>query len=232
MFNVDIVERSQFVRDMQKGAGGGFGHSIFSKAEMVYTSDESLRQTLNEIRDIGERDMELSAMLLACDLIGVMEKCQKWLYVKRDNAYCQYYILKAADAMARLEVCLAYGVLSREAILKAEPLNPAMIERYYREPMRRELDRDELEQLISGIDEYIMGHIDVIAAPALRYLADGEVKSAGMLAKQFRTSSHGIVHLMEYLAEKGVVEKAGQPIRLTPKSRPTFDEAAYVVVKE
>jgi len=230
-FNVEIVGRTEFIRDLQKSEGGSGGHSMYAKSEIVYTTDPSLRTILDDCKKIGERDMERSAMVTAGEIVYYWEKCQKWLFVKDDPTYCRYYVLKAADAIARMEICLAFEPSSREAVLRADILSPALMKKYYHDPISREMSREELTRLLDDIDEYIMSKADLFMIPMNEYLADGEIRSVGMIAKHFRTGAHFLVHLLDYAAHKGLVEKAGLPVRLTPKSRPALEEAAYFIPK-
>ncbi|WP_127530417.1 hypothetical protein [Paenibacillus kobensis] len=41
-----------------------------------------------------------------------------------------------------------------------------------------------------------------------------------------------IVHATEWLAEKGIIDKASSPVKLTPKSRVELDEVAYFMLDE
>lgn len=87
--NVELAPRSGFKRWMEsKGAmGGSFSQSYYSNAQMVYTTDESLREYLEELKSIGTNDIPLSAMLLASGLIHYIKKCKKWLLARKDPLY-------------------------------------------------------------------------------------------------------------------------------------------------
>lgn len=231
-FNIDIIERSKFVRMLERSSGASIGHSFYAKSEMMYTTDNSLKQMLEDSRAVGEKDAERSALFIACDVVCLMEKCQKWLYIKEDYTYCKYYILKTAEAIAALEICLAKESPSREAIQRAHTLNPELMERFYYRPIKTELGKEELEELINAIDEYLMQHIDVISREIMNFLDDGELKTVHMITRHFRTGGHFIVHLLDYFCDKGLIEKASQTVRLTPKSRPNIEEIAYILIKD
>jgi hypothetical protein len=106
-----------------------------------------------------------------------------------------------------------------------------MIERFYYYPMSRELSESELEELIKEMDGYITKHIDYISAPVLDYLDDGEIKTVNMIRRHFRSDGSFLVHILEYFAQKGIIEKVSDPVRLTPKSRPNFEEIAFMSVR-
>ena len=231
-FNIDIMERSKFVRMLERSSGASFGHSFYAKAQMMYTTDDSLKQMLEDSRAIGEKDAERSALFLACEVVCLMEKCQKWLYIKEDYTYCKYYILKAAEQIAALEICLVKESPSREAIQRAHQLNPELMERFYYRPIKEDLGKDELEELINAIDEYLMKHIEVISREVLNFLDDGELKTLHMITRHLGSAGHILVHILDYFRDKGLIEKASQTVRLTPKSRPNLEEVAYIVIKD
>jgi len=39
------------------------------------------------------------------------------------------------------------------------------------------------------------------------------------------------VHILEYFASKGIIIKVGEAVRITPKSRPNFEEIAFMSTK-
>ena len=231
-FKIELIERSKFVRMLERSSGASWIHSFYAKAEMMYTTDPSLKQMLEDSREIGEKDAERSALFIACDIVALLEKCEKWLYIKEDYTYCKYYILKVAETIAALEICLHKESPSREAIQRAHILNPELMERFYYRPIKTELNKYELEELINEIDEYLMKHIDVISREVLDFLDDGELKTVHMITRHFRTSGHFLVHVLDYFCSKGLIEKASQTVRLTPKSRPNIEEIAYILIKE
>ena len=229
VLNMSVVERSKFVRSLE--ADSGFSNSFMAKAQVMYTTDDSITQMVEQNRQIGDRDAQKFALFSACSAICSLEKCEKWLYVKKDYTYCRYYIIKTPEAIASLEVCLAKESQSREVLQQAQRLNPKLIERFYYYPMSRDLNENELEELLKEMDDYIMSHIDYISAPVLDFLDDGEMKTVNMFRRQFRSDGHFLVHILEYFASKGIIEQVSETIRVTPKSRPNFEEIAFMSMK-
>ena len=228
VLNMHVQERSSFVRMLE---GGGFVDSFLSKAKVMYTTDDSITKMVEQNQLIGERDAQKSAMFSACDAVCFIEKAEKWLYVKKDYTYCRYYIIKLAEALANLEIWKAQEAPGREVLQRAQVLNPKLIERFYYYPMRMELSEKELEELIKEADDYLMQNIDYIIAPVLDFLDDGEIKTLTMFYRQFHAGGHFLVHLLEYFASKGLIEKVSEIIRITPKSRPSFEEIAFMSLK-
>ncbi|MDF2537952.1 MAG: nucleotidyltransferase [Herbinix sp.] len=228
--NVHLVQRSGFKRFLDGIGGGSFAHSYFSKGRIAYTTDDSLYEYFEEFKTLGSDDMALSVMVIACDLVHCYDKCLKWLTVKKDLLYAQYYLLKAAEGIARMEVCLNGESPTRECIQKAEQFTPGITKAYYRDAMSHHYTEEEAAEAIEGIDRYLEAHLDVITKPVISYMADQEIKTVTMIKRHFHSDSHFIVGIFDYLADKGVIAKVSQTIRLTPKSKPSVEEMGYLYV--
>ena len=228
VLNMNVQERSSFVRMLE---GGGFANSFMAKAQVMYTTDESITKMVEQNKTVGAKDAQKSAMMAACDAVCFIEKAEKWLYVKKDYTYCRYYIIKVAEALANLEIWISGEAPGREALQQAQKLNPKLIEKFYYNPMKGELSSGELEELLLEADSFLMSHIEYISAPVTEYLEDGEIKSLTMFYRHFRAGGHFLVHLLSYLASKGIIEQVSETIRITPKSRPSFEEIAFMSTK-
>lgn len=228
VLNMEVQERSSFVRSLERG---GFLDSFMAKAKVLYTNDDSITQMVEQNKHIGERDAQRSAMFAACDAVCYIEKAEKWLYVKKDYTYCRYYIIKIAESLARLEICMAKEAPGREVLQRAQTLNPMLTERFYYYPMSRELTKEELEELLNEADDYLMRHIDYISAPVLEFLDDGEIKTLTNFYRHFKAGAHFMAHLLDYFVSKDIIVKVSETIKLTPKSRPMFEEIAYILPK-
>jgi predicted transcriptional regulator len=58
-------------------------------------------------------------------------------------------------------------------------------------------------------------------------MGDQEMKTVTMITKYFKTDSHFIIGILDYLADKGVIAKVSQTIKVTPKSKLAVEEIAY-----
>lgn len=225
--NVYLIVRSDFKRYLDSLQGGSFGHSYLSRGQIMYCTDDSLVEYFDDFKHMGSDDQALSVFIIACELVHHCDKCRKWLTVKRDPLYAQFYLLKAADNVARMEVCLHGESPSREAILKAYTLNPDMITPFYQGAMSHHYSAEEIEAAIVKLEGYLVQHLDMIKKPVLEYMADGEMKTVTMITKYFHTDSHFITGIFDFLCEMGVIAKVSQTIRITPKSRKAVEELAY-----
>lgn len=228
--NLDLMTRSDFIKATNASIGGQWSHSYFSKGKILYTSDESLHDIIQDLQVVGTSDMEYAAFEIAASIIGYMQKAEKWLVIKQDPMYSRYYLLKLVNEIACLEVCLHQEDPSREAILRAAELNPGLMDRFYQYPMNNSLSEKQIMELLKEADTYLESHLNVIRKPVIEYLSDGEPKTMTMLTKYFRTDGHYIVEVMDYLCEKGILDKVSQTIRVTPKGRQVVEEIAYIYV--
>lgn len=225
--NVFLTVRSGFKRFLDGIRGGSFMHSYLSRGKMVYCTDDSLIEYFEDFKQLGSDDQALMVLFAACELIHHIDKCRKWLTVKKDTIYAQYYLLKAVENVSRIEVLSKGESPSREAILRAYELNPSMIEPYYQTAMSHHYKEEEIQKAILRLELYLHLHLEVIERPVLEYMGDQELKTVTMITKYFHTESHFIVGIFDYLADKGVIAKVSQTIRITPKSKKSVEEIAY-----
>lgn len=230
LINLGIATRSSFRRYMEKDIGGSFSQAYFSKGKIVYTTDDSLYEFFEDIKIVGSDDMALSAFMMGCELVGIYEKCQKWLTAREDPIYTQYYVLKAAEVIANMELCLAGEPASRESIQKAQALNPELIKTFYQDAMSHHFSREELEAAIEKIDNYLESKLDILKKPVIEFMSDNEIKTTTLIAKHFNADSHFLHNMFDYLADKGVIERVSQTIRITPKSKLAVEEQGYLLI--
>lgn len=230
VLSVGISTRSEFVRSLARQAGGSFGQSYMANARVAYATDESLVEQFEAARKIGADDLALSMFIQANMLVSDRDKCRKWLTVRDDPAYAQLYLLKAAERIADMELCLRGLPASRASLRKALALSPETLAPFYPAALTHRFTEGEILSALDGIDAYLDRHLDLILKPAAAVLADGEIRTCTLLAKHFHLDSHFIVGIFEWLADKGVIERAAQTIRITPKGRQGFEELGYLLV--
>lgn len=226
--NTYIIQRSAFKRSVESTLGGSFFQSYLANGKIVYSTEESLYEYFEELRRIGEDDIALSALRLAGELIGTLHKAQKWLTVRKDAMYAQYFLLSAAELIAHMELCIRGIPISRSAIQKATALNPEIMQAFYHDLMAHLPTRTELLSRIDRLDRYIEERMTVFQKPVLACLADGEIKTTATVARRLRVDSHFAIEVLNYMTEKGVISQASQLIKLTPKSRLSVEEIGFM----
>ncbi|WNS46296.1 nucleotidyltransferase [Paenibacillus sp. MMS20-IR301] len=228
--NVQLFARSEFKRGFEKMVGGSIPQSYFAKGQIVYSADDSLYEYFEEFKKLGSHDIALSLLRDACELIDLFDKSRKWLTVRKDLLYAQYYLLKAADQIAKMELSSQGEPPIRESILTVMDRKPELMAPLYSEAMSRRMSQEDIGTAIGGISRFIDGKLDMLKEPVLDYLADGEIRTMTMLAKHFKLDTHLLINILEYLADKGIIEKVSQTIRITPKSRPAVEEIGYLYI--
>jgi predicted transcriptional regulator len=228
--NVELCTRSGFKRYLENSLGGSFGQSYYSNAKLVYTTDESLREYFDEMREIGIGDIPVTAFHIAGSILFYRKKCMKWLKARKDPLYAQWYLLMAAESLAQLELCLHGLPFSRDGIQKALKSNPTLMNPVYRDAMSHHYDAGEIESALSVIDTFLDRNIEILQQPALDYLSDREIKTMTMLNRHFQASGDTLVYVLDYLAKKGIIEKASKTIRLTPKGKQCAEEIGYILI--
>ena len=226
--NVYLATRSEFKRSLERNTGGSFGQAYYAKGQMVYTTDESLRDFFEEVKAIGEDDKALSMMFLATMLVSTRDKCRKWLTACGDVRYAQYYFLESAELVANMELCMRGEPASRASVRKVLAGSPELLRPFYQDPLSHPYDAGEMAAALDTLDAYLDGYLPVISKPVITFLADGELKTGTLIARHFHLEFHFIVNIFEWLVEKGVIEKATQTIRVTPKGRQVFEEVGYL----
>lgn len=224
--NVQLVIRSQFKRGMERQIGGTF----LSKGKIVYSTDDSLNEYFEESKAIGTDDIALSALYIANWIVYYYDKAQKWLKARKDPLYAQYFLLMAAEAVASMELCLNRIPSSRETIQKALKINPEVITTFYNDAMSHHFSEEEVIKAIEKLDCYLEKHIDMFIKPVIEFMSDQEVKTATLISKHFNREGHFITGIFDYLAEKGIIEKVSQTIRITPKSKLAVEELGYLYI--
>lgn len=228
--NVELMVRSAFKRGVEGEIGGSFFQSYLSKGKIVYTSDDSLYEYFEDIKKLGNDDIALSVFYKACTLVGIYDKCQKWLTVRKDPLYAQYYLLKAAEIIANMELCMNGIPASRESIQNALDISPEVITPFYQDAMSHHFNEEEVSRAIERIDRYLEQHLYILKKPVIQFMSDEQIKTSTLIAQHFHLEAHFIVCIFDYLTEKGIIEKVSQTIRITPKSKLAVEELGYLLI--
>ncbi|MCL2605158.1 MAG: nucleotidyltransferase domain-containing protein [Defluviitaleaceae bacterium] len=232
ILNVKLVVEFGFKRHIEGSLGGGWSHSFYHKARVVYAKDDSLRDFIAEFQgSMGADDQALSLFQYATWLVGDMEKIEKWLTVKDDPLYAQFWLLKTAEAYANMRLVLDGKPPSREALLKVMEYAPQAVEHIYLKPMQGEMACDEVWEALRFFKQFLTDNLEMLKQPVVSYMAGGEVRTVTSLVKHFRLTAHEIYHVFQFLEEAGVVARVTEYTRITPKSRDAVEEVAFMYIE-
>ncbi|MCL2209602.1 MAG: nucleotidyltransferase domain-containing protein [Treponema sp.] len=230
-FNVEVYKEFDYCRHLERDKGNPWFFSIHSTIRLVYCVNESLKEFLTETAKMGSGDRALTFFNNAAWLIGDMEKIEQWLW-KGNLPYAQGLIFNAAHSYANMLLILNNKPPHRDAIIRVMEFAPELMEPVFLKPMRGEMKRSDMENTIGIFQKFLEDNIELLKQPVEDYMSDGQIRTVTALVKHFNWDSHAIYHIFEFLAEKEVVCRTGEPAKITLKSRKTVEEAAYIYTGE
>ncbi len=228
--SIELGVRSGIKRFLERSLGGSFGQSYYANAKIVYTTDDSLYEYFEDIKTIGADDIPLSAMMNAASLLAICKKSRKWLLARKDPLYAQYWLIMAAEFIAKMELCVHGLPFNRDGIKKALEVNPELLRPYYQDAMSRIYSGDDIMAAINKVNEYLNTYVDLIKEPVIDFLSGQEMQTMTMINKHFKSSGDALVYVLDWLAEKEIIQKVSKTIRLTPKSKASVEEIGYLYV--
>ena len=225
-----LLSRSKFKQQIERALQSSFFHSYFSKSTLLFSTDETITEYYQNVQHLGARDRQLQLLRAACDVLPLLAKAEKWLYVKNDPSYSFLWLMYLVGNLASIEVIAAGEITGREVIQQALKHNPAFFQAIYSDMIARPVDGAAVEQALRLVNSYLDERIALLFQPIFDYLsaADGPRSASDIdsyFRKQVQADTLGTAY--EWLADKGVLQKVSHPLRLTEKSRVTVDEAAY-----
>ncbi|GMK37206.1 hypothetical protein PCCS19_02590 [Paenibacillus sp. CCS19] len=237
VFSVNLVSRTEFRKTLERVVQGSFLHSFLFKSRLVYCKDEAVRDIYERMSKVGDRDREIHLLLIASMAIVYLEKAEKWVAVKHDPTYSFVFMLKIVEQLAQLEVVLNHDIPTREVIHQALRYNPEFFNWMYTELINGPKNEEVMMEAVRRADGYLLLHKDKLFHLVFQYLKEEQdVRPFSELMQHMklkhRMEDGMIVHVTEWMAEKGLIDKASSPVKLTPKSRVELDELAYFMLDE
>jgi len=216
---------------LEASKGSDWFFSINSYYRLVYCVNESLKETLAEAVKMGQVNRAHAFFTSAVWLLGDMEKTARWLVM--DNLfYAQSHILDTSFHYARMLMLLDNKPPHRDAVIKVMEYAPDLIESVFKKPMQGEMARSEIEKILAFYRKFPQDNLELIKLPVKDYMSDGQIRTVTTLVKHFNIDAHAIYLIFDFLTEMNIVCRTSVPVRLTPKSRATVEEAAFVFTGE
>lgn len=225
-----LVPRTDFRTMVEGSLHGSFMNSFLAKGRLLYTHDPTIETLLGRLKSRGQRDTAILMLQVACGAVPALYKARKWLLTRGDIAYTSYWILFAANSIARMEVIAAGLLPDREVVPQAERLNPELMQTIYGDLLRSGTERATAEKALTTIEDYLAARAAKVFAPVLEYLRQhGDVRSSRDIDDHFRKTYaiDGITTACEYLADVGLIDKASTDVLLTRRSNVTLQELAF-----
>ena len=226
--DLHLIEVSEFKEALQQSRAGEFWHSAWSKGTIVYTKDESLLTFFDEARQAGKDDLVLSFVRAVDSMMYGVTKAGKWITVYGNALYAQRFLHMAYLPVADM-VLMQHGVEpTRESVIKAMELEPAFMHEVFVVPTTTAMTVADVQRVLGVMEAYLAKHMDWWSKPLLRFLSDGEEKTASHIRRQLQVGDCAL----DFLAERGIIAKITKPARLFKKSKLTIDEVAYIYHRE
>jgi len=231
--NTSIQTRNEFKRWIERSVQGSFNHSMLVRSTLLFTKDATITEYFEQIRYMGERDRQIQLMRLGCHMLGLMAKVEKWLYVKRDPTYSALWLLKSVDVLAQIEVLLHGDIPMRESVQQALTYNPILFHKVYTEMIDGAVTKQKLDQAITAIKSYMDERAEQLFPILLTYLKEeADVRTVTDISEKLRVvidfDTASITTACDWLAERGLLMKMELEIKVTPKSRHSLLEPAYL----
>lgn len=225
-----LVPRTEFRRIVEGAVRNSFIHSLLAKGRLLYTHDQTIADLFASLSEMGDRDAQLQLLVAGTAALPPIYKAHKWLITRRDLEYTALWILYAATPLAKIEVISARQLVDREVIPQAMKLNPAFFGTIYVDLLNGRKTPESVAAALDAVDRYIARRAPALFAPLLDHLREvGEARSCTEIEDHFaRTFGvEGMTTACEYLADQGLIGKAGIARRLTRRSNVEVQELAF-----
>jgi hypothetical protein len=233
--HANLVPRAEFRKTAEGAIRNSFWHSLLAKGRLVYTHDETIRALCEQLLIVGERDTQLQLLSAAAWALPSIYKAHKWFLTRGDLDLTALWILYAANSLAKIEVLEARRLVDRESLPVALELNPKFFRTVYTEMLNAKKTRASVGKALAAIDGYLAEREEKIFAPVVEHLREvGEARSATEIEDHFKRNFGvpGITGVLEYLADRGILGKAGMPVKLTKNSSVQVEELGFFYVGE
>ena len=225
---VRLQNRSAYKKLMERNLQGSGIFSIMSQSEILFTKDPSLTDLHKDLDVIGKRDKESQLFNAASGVTTVLDKTEKWFYVKKDYNYTFHYLMSAVRELARLETIRHGETPKRKVIYQALKHNPKFFNTIFTDIINIPKNEENLGKVLQQIDTYLEDNAQTFFKPLLDFLEDaGGEQSLSEIYDHFGHRQLWICMACEWLSRKEILEQFSSPIRLTMDSKVSVEEPAY-----
>lgn len=229
-----LTPRAKFRKIVEGSIHNSFMHSLLSKGRLLYTHDQSIGDLFATLGSVGDRDSRVQLLQAGCNALPSIYKAHKWFIVREDLDYSALWILYAATPLAQVEVFSARQLADREVILQAMTLNPVFFKTIYTDLLNGKKTKKNVQAALDAIDQYVESRAQSLFGPILEHLREvGEARSCHEIDDYFQRNFDigSVTTACEYLADQGLIGKAGVSTRLTKKSHVDVQELAFFYLR-
>ena len=224
-FHITFMELSPFKTRLQKNRAGDMLHGLYGKGNFIFSKDQSLVELFEEARKLGRDDAALVFFGMVGWLLCNAYRAEKWITVFDDPLYAQRFVRDCGMTVGDM-VVLAHGEIpTRESVLRAMELEPALMQAVYVMPSTMAMTAADVRRTLQVMDDFLMAHIDFWSKPVMKFLSDGEERKLSHIVRHF---SVGDAFPLNYLTEKGLIERFTMPSKVFKSSKLMIEEVAYI----
>jgi predicted nucleotidyltransferase len=230
-----LFPRAEFRKMVEGSVRNSFMRSFLAKGRLLYTHDETIADLCTRLGEIGARDTQVQLLHAATAALAAIDKAHKWFVTRGDLDYTALWILYAAMPLAQVEVIGAGLLADREVIPQALKLNPAFFKVVYTDLLNARKTPRRVQAALDAVDDYVARRTVSLFGLVLGHLREvGEARSCSEIEDHFRRNFDvgGVTTACEYLADRGLIGKAGTAVRLTKKSNRDVQELAFFYTGE
>lgn len=234
---IGVCTRAEFITHTQGMHTASFGQSVMRNGRLVVLKDETLRPYFEDITHVGKRDRDMAYLEYTAGALWTLNKAEKWLYKKKEIETAQWWLGRALEPVAHLEVLRQLDVPKREILRQAQEHNPAFFGPLIHSMLHGWAGEDAMGAAIDACRAYVREDVEVFFGPVLAYMRENPgAHSVSALVREFQragvTGPNTFEVAMPWLCAWGKAGMTTLPARLTPKSRGQMNEAAYFALDD
>mgnify|MGYP001009380191 CR=1 FL=1 len=225
-----LLSRTALRQTVEGALSQSFMHSFLAKGRLLYTHDPTIAVLCERLGEIGERDTQVQLLRAATNVLPPLYKAHKFFVTRGDLDYTALWVLATATPLAQVEVISARLLVDREVLPQALKLNPKFFKTIYSDLLNVKKTKKNVQAALSAIDAYVAARATTWFALLLEHLREvGEARSCTEIEDYFKRNYNvgGVTTACEYLADQGLLGKAGTAVRLTKKSNVDVQELAF-----
>lgn len=221
---INVRTKTNFIDYLSSANVSDYYFCALSKSTPLFVKDTVIQECFEDMFYIGDRDREVEMILSFSNAVYCMNKAEKNFYIKRNTENTTYFLFRAADAIAYLEVAKHRIIPEREIIAQAKKLNPELFQKIYECMIKKSVTDSMLAEIINMNLRYLEENTAEVYRPVLEHL-----KKHGNLDKfsmPTRPDSFGIDLL--WLYRMGILDRVIEPSKIASQNE-EFSTYKYVL---
>lgn len=227
----ELIPRSRFKLMVEGSSRTAFSCNFFSKREIVFCRDKSIKNWFEEANRHAAKDQEKEKLAVTTWTIWGARELAKRLEFQKDLYLAKEDLVCIAHSIAALEIVKAGEIHEGESIIRGLELNPSLLSKIYVEAITKKPTKKFLTECLTLVDDYLLMNANENLKPLLQFLKkEKRTVPFSELCDQFAFSQLYPWHLesaCEWLEQNGLLEKVSAPFKMTKKSRIDVEEPAY-----